>query len=146
MNHASEPECPICDLVTGVHGAVILEDGLWSAGILPGLEVPGWIVLAQHRHAVGPASMEEVEAAELGPLLQRLSAAIEEVTEAERVYVVAYGENAPHWHLLLTPRGPDVPPEHRHNAMWNHRDEYLEPERAQEVGREIQRRLAKEPA
>lgn len=146
MPGPSEPECVICDLVAGENRTTVFEDELWSAGVLEGLEVPGWIVLAQRRHAVGPASMESQEAASLGPLIQRLAASIERAIPADRVYVVAYGENAPHWHLLLSPRGPDVPLEERHVAMWNHRQKYLDPDRAREVALEVKRHLADDSA
>ena len=56
--------------------------------------------------------MNEAEADELGGLLVRLTGAIEAVTGAEKVYVVAYGELFPHFHLLLSPLlSPFAPPE-----------------------------------
>ena len=48
------------------------------------------------------------EAAALGPLLRRVSAALTEVTDAARIYTLMTVEGAPHAHLWLVPRAADV--------------------------------------
>jgi diadenosine tetraphosphate (Ap4A) HIT family hydrolase len=119
--------CAICDFVTSAAPASrVYEDAQWVAGILDGVEVPGWIVLGLRRHATDAWGMNPAEAATFGPLVARLSQAIQNATDAERVYLVAYGENAHHWHVMLTSRDASVPAEHRHAAMWSHRDAYVD--------------------
>ncbi len=120
--------CAVCDFVTSVEPASrVYEDSQWVAGILDGVEVPGWIVLGLRRHATDAWGMNADEAATFGPLVARLSQAIQTAADSERVYLLAYGENAHHWHVMLTSRDASVPPEHRHAAMWPHRDEYVDP-------------------
>jgi diadenosine tetraphosphate (Ap4A) HIT family hydrolase len=127
-------ECTICAMVADEPAAGwTYADESWVAGVLPGLEVPGWIVLALRRHSVETAPLSEREGSGLGVAISRLSAALAEVTDAERVYLQAYGEREPHWHLLLTARGPEVAPEHRHVAFFTHREEYVDVEEAHHV-------------
>ena len=125
-------ECSICAMVANEPAAGwTYADESWVAGVLPGLEVPGWIVLALRRHTVEAAPLSEWEASSLGVAISRLSAALVEVTDAERIYLQAYGEREPHWHLLLAARGPEVVPEHRHVAFFTHREQYVDVEEAE---------------
>jgi diadenosine tetraphosphate (Ap4A) HIT family hydrolase len=136
-----KPDCAICNLVSGAAGTPVFSDDHWVLGMLEGLEAPGWLVLAQRRHGIGAVGMTDAEAISLGPVLKLATTAIEEVTGAERVYVVAYGENSPHWHLLLIPRGSDHPIEQRQAAIWGHRAEYVDPDRAYAVAADVGRAL-----
>lgn len=118
--------CPLCARELSHDeppGAWVLRSGLWSAGVMEGFEVPGWLFLQLRRHAEGPMAMATDEAAELGGLLVELTGAIQAVTGAEKVYVVAYGEAFPHFHLLLHPRMPAAPPEHKGTALFAARAE-----------------------
>jgi hypothetical protein len=81
--------------------------------------------------------MNEREAAELGGLLARLSAAIERATAAEKVYVLAYGELFPHFHLLLHPRRPDAPPDRMGPALFQHRTDLIDVESSVETAGRI---------
>jgi hypothetical protein len=103
------------------------------AGTLPGLEIPGWVVLALRRHAVGPAPMTPQECVDLGVAIGFLLTAVASTTDAERVYLQAYGEQESHWHLLFSARGPEIPPEHRHVQFFLHRQEYIDPAAALET-------------
>ena len=134
-------DCGICNLVRGVSGTTVFTDDHWVLGMLDGLEAPGWMVLAQRRHAVGAVGMDAEEAASLGPLLKRAATAIEGATGAERVYVVAYGENAPHWHMLLIGRDADHPVDQRQAAIWEHRSAYIDPARARAVAAAVGRAM-----
>ena len=136
-------ECSICAMVAREPAAGwTYADASWVAGVLPGLEVPGWIVLALRRHAAEASPLSEREGAGLGVAISRLSAALVEVTDAERVYLQAYGEREPHWHLLLCARGPEVAPEHRHVAFFTHREEYVDVEAAERVVDRLRRALS----
>ena len=118
--------CPLCARELSHDeppGGWVLRTGLWSAGVMEGFEVPGWLFLQLRRHAEGPMAMASDEAAEMGGLLVDLTGAIQAVTGAEKVYVVAWGEAFPHFHLLLHPRMPAAPPEHKGPALFAARDE-----------------------
>ena len=86
--------------------------------------------------------MNESEADELGDLLVRLTGAIEAVTGAEKVYVVAYGELFPHWHLLLSPRLPFAPPELTGPGLFLHRDELIDVDAAADMALAVCRELS----
>ena len=132
----ADRDCPICEWLGGdvewVH-----RDDMFAAGVFPGFDVPGWLFLALRRHAEGPMGMGPGEAAAFGPVLVDLTARLQRVTGAERVYVVAYGELFPHWHCLLSPRGADVPPEQRGPSLFLRRAELVDPDAAAEVARQV---------
>ncbi len=119
--------CAICAMVHAEpdDGWAYADDD-WVAGTLAGLEVPGWIVLALRRHAVETSALTEREAASLGAAIRLLTRAIEEATGAERVYLQAYGEREPHWHMLLSARTAEIPVEHRHVAFFSNREKYID--------------------
>ncbi len=94
-------------------GGWLFADSRWVVGVLEGLEVPGWVVLVARRHAIGVVGLAEDELASLGPVLARVSAAIQKVTEAEKVYFASFGERFPHFHVLLMSRPGSLPPQHR---------------------------------
>ena len=107
--------CVICDRETAGEeppGGWVLRTDRWSACVAEGFEAPGWLFLQTLRHTEGPMGMDTEEAGELGINVAQLSAAIQQVTGAEKVYVVAYGERFPHFHLCLFPRLPFASPEH----------------------------------
>jgi diadenosine tetraphosphate (Ap4A) HIT family hydrolase len=123
-------------------GGWVLRTPRWSACVAAGFEVPGWLFLELRRHAEGPMAMNEAEAAELGPLLVRLSAAILAATGAERVYVLAFGELFPHFHLLLLPRLPFAPPDQVGPSLFLKRAEVVDPPVAAETAMRICAELA----
>ena len=107
-------ECVICDRETAgtePPGGWVLRSDRWSACVAAGFEAPGWLFLQTLRHTEGPMGMDNEEAGELGINVAQLTGAIQAVTGAEKVYVVAYGERFPHFHLCLFPRLPYAPPE-----------------------------------
>ncbi|WP_297544734.1 hypothetical protein [Amycolatopsis sp.] len=69
----------------------------------PALPVPGWVAVQTLRHTEGLAELSRSEAAELGPLLSRVSAAVTQVTGSPRVYTYSLGEGCPHTHILAGP-------------------------------------------
>jgi diadenosine tetraphosphate (Ap4A) HIT family hydrolase len=122
-------------------GGWVLRTAWWSACVAAGFEVPGWLFLELRRHAEGPMGLDDDEASELGILIRQLSEAIERVTGAERVYLVAYGELFPHFHVLLSPRMPGAPPQFRGPSLFNQRDELADPAAAAETAVRIREAL-----
>jgi hypothetical protein len=107
-------ECQICARETAVDeppGGWVLRTEWWSACVAEGYEAPGWLFLQTIRHTEGPMGMVNDEAGELGLNIAQLSSAIQAVTDAEKVYVLAYGERFAHFHVVLIPRMPFAPPE-----------------------------------
>ena len=67
------------DVLIGVHGErllLVIGHDTDPAGVLPGLEVPGWVVLALRRHALEATGMTTEEAMGFGPAVVELTAAI----------------------------------------------------------------------
>ncbi|MEY2568119.1 MAG: hypothetical protein QOE35_2648 [Actinomycetota bacterium] len=107
-------DCQICARETAADeppGGWVLRTERWSACVAEGYEAPGWLFLQTIRHTEGPMGMDSEEAGELGLDIAHLTSAIQAVTDAEKVYVLAYGERFPHFHLVLIPRMPFAPPE-----------------------------------
>jgi diadenosine tetraphosphate (Ap4A) HIT family hydrolase len=77
--------------------------------------LPGWLVVLSRRHVVALDELEPEAAAELGPLLQRLTAALRATTGCEKTYVMMLGEaeGFSHLHLHVVPRMPDHPEDSR---------------------------------
>ena len=91
----------------------VLDDGRWRVAHAIGSGLLGWMVIVPHRHMTSLSEMTPDEADALGPLMQRLSTALEVVTGAMKCYVVFLAE-APgfqHVHLHVIPRLVDAPPE-----------------------------------
>lgn len=104
---AESSPCGVCRLHAGGAGAELWihrrEPWLLRHHPLPA-PLPGWLVLDSLRHVGGPADFDPAECAALGPALQRASALVRELTGCERVYAIAFGEGARHFHLHLIPR------------------------------------------
>ena len=77
--------------------------------------LPGWLVLVARRHITAIDELTDEEAAELGVLLRRASAALREVVGCVKTYVVQFAEQAehPHVHFHVIPRMADQPAERR---------------------------------
>jgi diadenosine tetraphosphate (Ap4A) HIT family hydrolase len=118
--HACEVQCRICaaNVAELPHlNRAIWQDDQWllrHARHPYGL--PGWLTLYAKRHVAGIAHFSDEEATSFGPVLRRLEAELERVTGALRIYTVAMGESAPHFHGHLVPRYAGLPPE---EATWN---------------------------
>lgn len=88
---------------------LIWQDAIWLLRHHPApAPLAGWLLLDSRRHLGGPADFEAAEAAAFGPVLQRASALVRQLSGCERVYAIAFGEGARHLHLHLIPRhAPD---------------------------------------
>lgn len=112
----SDPErpCLICEQEEADDAlSVFCEDDGWSAGVVPGYDVPGWVVLRIRRHAEGMDGLTDAELAAFGRRARDLIAAVRAVTGAAATYLMVFGEANPHFHALITPRTADVPAERR---------------------------------
>ncbi|MCP9772353.1 diadenosine tetraphosphate hydrolase [Synechococcus sp. Tobar12-5m-g] len=111
LTAASQPApaaCGICRLHEDADAIArwqIHRQGAWILRHHP-LPAPlgGWLLLDAVRHLGGPAEFNPVEAAGFGPMVQRSSALVRQLTGCERVYAIAFGEGARHLHLHLIPR------------------------------------------
>jgi hypothetical protein len=70
--------------------------------------VPGWLVVAPLRHVEQWDALDEIERREIGPLLAEVAEALRAETPAGRVYVSAFGEVLPHFHVHVVARPPDL--------------------------------------
>jgi len=93
-------------------GGTILDDGSWHVdqGIGPPLR-RGWLIVKSQRHIESVADLRAADSVALGPLLRRLTGAMQRAFGAERVYVCLFGEAVRHVHFHLIPRTSDMPPE-----------------------------------
>jgi diadenosine tetraphosphate (Ap4A) HIT family hydrolase len=71
---------------------------------------PGWLIVKPKRHVESVGELTADEAQRLGPLLQRVCAAVERALGAERVYVCSFGEEVRHVHFHVVPRTAEMPP------------------------------------
>ena len=137
-NGHSNDDCRRCEAERNT--AWIYQDSLWSVG--PMATAPGWLILQVRRHAEGVTALNEQELATLGPLLARVAGALQRVTGAERIYQQAYGENSPHYHIAMIPRGSDIPAEHRGPALLMHLSDYDgQSERAETIAETLRHEL-----
>lgn len=105
--------CLICDLDTEDESTQIFADDLWAASVVPGYDVPGWYFLRARRHAERITGLNDEEAATFGTHAKDIVAAVTAATGSEATYMLMFGESFPHFHVLITARGADVPPERR---------------------------------
>ncbi len=87
----------------------------WRAAHAFDTTLPGWLVLVPRRHVTSFADLTPDEAAELGPLLHRLSQALRDTVRCAKTYVMQFAEaeGFSHLHIHVVPRMPDLPAEHR---------------------------------
>ena len=104
----SSTPCPICRIHDdfAARGAYeICRGSHWLLRHHPDpAPLVGWLLLDSLRHVAGPADFNDQEAASWGLAVRYSSALLKEQTGCDRVYVIAFGEGAPHLHLHLSPR------------------------------------------
>ena len=122
-----EKPCAICDAEDVDPERIVFRDDLWAAEVLPGYEVPGWFILRNRRHAEKITGLTEEEIAGFGHRTRDLTAAITEVTGAPTTYLLSFGENYTHFHILMTARTDDWPADRRGADMVKSRTEVTDP-------------------
>lgn len=77
--------------------------------------LPGWLVLLPTRHVEAFTELAPAAADELGGLVRRVSAALEEVTGCAKTYLMQFSEaeGFSHLHVHLVPRSRDLAEEAR---------------------------------
>jgi diadenosine tetraphosphate (Ap4A) HIT family hydrolase len=104
--------CLACDVLAGrieAPGGVIHETAHWSVDHALTRWIGGWLIVKPKRHVEHLAELSTEEAAELGPLIQAVSAAMARVLSPERVYVLSLGEEVHHIHFHVIPRYRELP-------------------------------------
>lgn len=93
----------------------VYDDGVWRVAHALSSTLPCWLVVLPRRHITSLAELTPAESAALGPLLQRLSAALAEVTGCQKTYVALFAEaeGFEHLHVHVVPRVPDLPDDRR---------------------------------
>jgi diadenosine tetraphosphate (Ap4A) HIT family hydrolase len=85
--------CLACDLAAGRRdrpGGAILETPGWVVDHCVGPLGVGTVVVRPRRHVLHVGDLDDAEAAELGPLLQRTARAVGELAGADQVYVTLW--------------------------------------------------------
>jgi diadenosine tetraphosphate (Ap4A) HIT family hydrolase len=109
----------------------------------------GWLVVLPRRHVLSIDLLDDVEAAELGPLLRGVTAALRATTGCEKTYVLllAESEGFQHVHFHVVPRGPDLPDAYRGPRIFgllaNPELEVIAPDRMDELALAIRGQLAR---
>ncbi|MDH6629843.1 diadenosine tetraphosphate (Ap4A) HIT family hydrolase [Streptomyces sp. LBL] len=131
-----EEGCPICQTVESTAEAQLVHrDKHWTASAA--MSVPGWFLLCTNRHNQGIWELTEAEAELYGPLLARLSSAIRQAGDAEKVYVLSAGESAPHFHALVMARGAQIPEDWRAMALLGKAAELSDADEANRVAKAV---------
>lgn len=105
--------CPFCRLAEGADdpdAGIVFQDEHWLVrSISPTPAVAGWLLVQAKRHIGDSSELNAAEAASFGPLLQRTSKVVREVTGAVRVYLGSLNEGTPHFHTHILPRLAEMP-------------------------------------
>jgi diadenosine tetraphosphate (Ap4A) HIT family hydrolase len=126
-------ECLLCTMEGADESSVVFRDPLWAAEVVPGYDVPGWFILRARRHAERITGLDDEELSSFGRHARDLVAAVTDVTGAPATYLLVFGENYPHFHALIAPRGHDVPPELRAGNLLRLRADHADPAAAEEL-------------
>jgi diadenosine tetraphosphate (Ap4A) HIT family hydrolase len=89
----------------------VLRTDHWRVAHAFNSTLRGWLVVLPHEHVAAFTDLTPEAADELGPLVRRLSGALEEVTGCTKTYLMQFSEaeGFSHLHLHLVPRMPDQP-------------------------------------
>jgi diadenosine tetraphosphate (Ap4A) HIT family hydrolase len=89
----------------------VYDDGLWRVAHAFSSSLAGWMCVVSHRHLTSLSQLSTEESGALGPLLQRLTAALEAATGATKCYVLFLSESPgfEHLHIHVVPRSADMP-------------------------------------
>lgn len=109
--------CKTCDLIA-VRDAgaappwdTIYRTPSWDVVHSYNTALPGWLVLVERRHSEAVDELTDDEAAELGLLIKRVSAALRQATGCVKTYVIQFAEAEGHRHVHfhVVPRMADQP-------------------------------------
>ena len=134
--------CLPCDLEEADAAAVVFRDDTWSCEVADGYDVPGWFILRLRRHAEGWSGPTADELAGLGPVSQRIAAAVQSAMDADGIYFMSFGENYPHFHFLITVRPRQLDPENRGAGILATREGSLNMAESLEVAADVRAAMA----
>jgi diadenosine tetraphosphate (Ap4A) HIT family hydrolase len=82
----------------------------WRVAHAFGTALPGWLVVVPRRHVTALDELTPAEAAELGPLLRNVTAAMRTVLGCTKTYVALFAEaeGFAHVHFHVIPRAADL--------------------------------------
>jgi len=109
MAASDVPGCLSCDLATGrrpLPGGLIHESPHWRVEHCVGPLDVGTLLVKPKRHTTRVSNLTTAEAAELGPLLRRTAAVVDELVSPEQVYVCLWshaGGQPVHIHYVVQP-------------------------------------------
>jgi diadenosine tetraphosphate (Ap4A) HIT family hydrolase len=101
--------CLACDLAEGrrpLPGGVMYETANWLVEHTVGPLGVGTLILKPKRHVTRVSGLTEAEAGELGPLLRRAAAVVDELIQPEQVYTCLWshaGGTPVHIHYVIQP-------------------------------------------
>jgi diadenosine tetraphosphate (Ap4A) HIT family hydrolase len=110
--------CLACDLAEGrlpLPGGVIHETDNWFVEHTVGPLSLGTLILKPKRHVTRVSELTDDEAAELGPLLRRSAAVVDELVKPEQVYTCLWshaGGTPVHIHYVVFPATRELMDEH----------------------------------
>jgi len=81
----------------------IWQDDLWRLSAVLQGPIPGFAHLEPKRHIPFITDLDGGEAATLGGVLAKCTAALRDAAGAEKTYVYIFGDHTPHLHLNLAP-------------------------------------------
>jgi len=104
--------CEICrgDAFDAEFGRVrVWQDDLWRLSTSTRAPVVGFSYLEPRRHIPYLADLDGPESASFGPTVARVSGVLRELTGADLVYALVFGDHVAHLHVNLVPhRGGDA--------------------------------------
>lgn len=107
-------DCLACDLISGARelpGGRVHATSSWVVEHCVGPLGVGTLLVKPFRHCVHVGELSADEAGELGPLLQRTAACVQELASAEQVYVCLWSHASwqpGHIHFVIQPSGAQL--------------------------------------
>jgi len=123
--------------------SVVYADDSWTVTLA--YDVPGWVVVMTNRHTDDWSwGLSPLEASTMGPLIQRLSAAMKVEADVERIYTMGFGEQWRHFHFMLMSRSSSVGADLRGAGMLALAPDLADPDEALRLGARVRQRLMRD--
>jgi len=125
----------------------IYQTEFWDVAHAFDTALPGWLVLVLQRHIESLDELTDQEAAELGPLIRRISLSLKTVIGCVKTYVIQFAEHEdhPHVHFHIVPRMADQPADRRSTQVFAYlgvsQEESVSEDRRNEIGARIREYL-----
>jgi diadenosine tetraphosphate (Ap4A) HIT family hydrolase len=109
----ADPECLTCannNLPHLPRRERLYANPRWRVAHAFATALPGWLVLVPRRHVTALDELTPEEAADLGPLLSRMTGAMRSVLGCAKTYVALFAEaeGFAHLHFHVIPRAADL--------------------------------------